>query len=151
MTSRNLSYFNSTEFNTENSFTIQSLYRVTPDTCYFPACDNDPNLCPGYMICESEKSPAFTAVESFCIYVFTIEYCLRLLCCWAVSPRFECYMFCVLYTYDECANRLFSLLSSLLLALLNYLPPTLTHFLLTSFLPLKLPPSFPPSLSPSSN
>ena len=27
-------------------------FRVIPDTCAFPDCDNDPLICPGYMICQ---------------------------------------------------------------------------------------------------
>lgn len=61
--------------------------RFTPDFCLYPACDNDPDLCPDRMICPPEKDLPFIIIENFTIIVFTIEYVLRVLTCWSVSPR----------------------------------------------------------------
>jgi len=51
-------------------------------TCPSPLC-----LSCSYMICESAEDPDVLAVENFTTYFFTAEYLLRLLTCWAVSPR----------------------------------------------------------------
>ena len=53
--------------------------RYIPTTCAFPVCNNDPNLCPGYMVCADAELPIVTAVENFTTYYFTAEYCLRFL------------------------------------------------------------------------
>ena len=61
--------------------------RYVPYTCPTPVCNNDPILCPGYMICPDTELPQVTAVENFTTYYFTAEYGLRLLTVWAVTPR----------------------------------------------------------------
>jgi Ion transport protein len=43
------------------------------------------------MVCQDQTADAFVVIENFCLYFFTIEYGLRLLSCWAVSPRCELY------------------------------------------------------------
>ena len=59
----------------------------TPSTCSSPSCDNDPVLCPSYQICEPIQLAPFDVIDSFCVYFFTVEYLVRLLTCWSVSPR----------------------------------------------------------------
>lgn len=59
----------------------------TPLTCADPACDNNPKWCPGYMICPPEPSPVFETIENICIYLFSIEYGLKFITCWSVSPQ----------------------------------------------------------------
>jgi hypothetical protein len=59
----------------------------TPTTCFQPACNNNPRWCPGYMICPPEPSPVFETIENLCIYLFTIEYGMKFLTCWSVSPQ----------------------------------------------------------------
>jgi len=61
--------------------------RIVPETCFDPACNNDPVLCPGFQICEDIQSSAFTTIDDICTYLFTIEYGLRFLTCWSVTPR----------------------------------------------------------------
>jgi hypothetical protein len=61
--------------------------RISPTTCNFPACDNDPTLCPGYQICPDDTSIQFLTIDDICTYLFTIEYGLRLFTCWSVPPR----------------------------------------------------------------
>jgi hypothetical protein len=41
------------------------------------------------MVCADETAPAFVVIENFCLYYFTIEYGLRFISCWAVSPRYD--------------------------------------------------------------
>jgi hypothetical protein len=59
----------------------------TPDMCDEPVCNNDPVLCPGYMMCEPVPVPIFDYIEVACVYFFSAEYFLRVLTCWTVSPR----------------------------------------------------------------
>lgn len=61
--------------------------RIIPDTCDSPVCDNDHLLCPGYQICQDVISNEFDWIENICVYFFTAEYGVRLLTCWAVTPR----------------------------------------------------------------
>ena len=58
-----------------------------PSTCADPACNNDPILCPGKMICEPQQLPFFDTIDSACVFVFTIDYLSRMLTVWSVSPR----------------------------------------------------------------
>ena len=68
--------------------------RTIPATCSYPVCDNDSKLCPGAMICRDEISSQFNLIDDLCTYLFTMEYGLRLLTCWAVTPR--CVLTCPL-------------------------------------------------------
>jgi len=61
--------------------------RYTPDTCDQPACDDDPTLCPGYAVCEPVTLPVFDTIEEAVTIIFTIEYGLRVVTLWAVTPR----------------------------------------------------------------
>ena len=61
--------------------------RYVPTTCDQPVCNNDPLLCPDYMVCTDIELPLVLTVESFTTYYFTAEYGLRLLTVWAVTPR----------------------------------------------------------------
>ena len=61
--------------------------RYVPTTCDQPVCNNDPLLCPDYMVCTDIELPVVLTVESFTTYYFTAEYGLRLLTVWAVTPR----------------------------------------------------------------
>ena len=45
--------------------------RYVPVTCPAPVCNNDPYLCPGFMVCPDTELPAVTAVENFTTYYFT--------------------------------------------------------------------------------
>ena len=60
---------------------------VVPPTCAVPACDHDPDVCPGQTLCAPTPLPIFDIIEDICIYIFTAEYALKLLSCWTVSPR----------------------------------------------------------------
>ena len=59
----------------------------TPATCPQPACKNHPKWCPGRMICAPQPPPVFDTIENVCIYFFTLEYGLKFLTCWSVTPR----------------------------------------------------------------
>ena len=61
--------------------------RVIPNTCDSPICSDDSLLCPGYQTCQDINAPAFDVIENVCVYIFTVEYVLRLISVWAVSPR----------------------------------------------------------------
>ena len=57
-----------------------------PTTCVTPACQNDPYLCPQQTICAPVTHPVFDTIDNVCIWIFTIEYILRVSTCWSVSP-----------------------------------------------------------------
>lgn len=61
--------------------------RETPSTCTYPACNNDPNICPGEIICEPVAKPFIIKSMRGSLYIFLIEYSIRVLTCWAVSSR----------------------------------------------------------------
>ena len=48
-----------------------------PPTPSTSVCNNDPILCPSYMVCADIELPAVTAVENFTTYYFTgtVLYC----------------------------------------------------------------------------
>ena len=62
---------------------------MTPDTCDNPVCNNDTQLCPGYMICEPVTGPEFTIIDSVVIALFTVELCFRIATVWAVDSRYD--------------------------------------------------------------
>lgn len=62
-------------------------YQETPATCDSPACDNDPILCPGRMICQPIPRYTYQHIETACIICFTAHYLIRVLTCWSVTPR----------------------------------------------------------------
>lgn len=45
--------------------------RYVPDICDDPVCNNDPFLCPGYMVCEDTELPSISAAINFTTYYFT--------------------------------------------------------------------------------
>ena len=45
--------------------------RYVPDTCDYPVCDHDPNLCPGYMVCLFQELPMLVNIEIFTTFYFT--------------------------------------------------------------------------------
>lgn len=67
--------------------TTQSFDRYQPSTCEIPACDNDTDLCPGSIVCEPIPPPVFNVIDAVCIYIFTIEYGVRLFTCWGASSK----------------------------------------------------------------
>jgi hypothetical protein len=62
------------------------MYQMIPSTCDYPTCSDDSALCPGYQVCEPVEDPTVAAIEDFTTYYFTVEYVLRLLLCWSVTP-----------------------------------------------------------------
>jgi hypothetical protein len=66
---------------------ILLFFRIRPATCSNPVCDNNPNLCPDRIVCEPIESSTIAQVENAVLYVFFIEYSIRLLTCWTVSVR----------------------------------------------------------------
>lgn len=77
----------SIDFTLHISRVVLSVNRYKPETCKDPVCNNDPILCPGAMVCEPRPPRTFEEVDAAVIYIFTIEYFLKFLTCWAVSPR----------------------------------------------------------------
>ena len=61
--------------------------RVVPLSCDMPVCNDDINLCPGSMLCADEAAHQFDVIDRVCTFLFTIEYGLRILTCWSVTPR----------------------------------------------------------------
>ena len=59
--------------------------RLSPATCSAPACNDDAELCPGRIICEPVSMSVFSTIDDVTIYIFTFEYCVKLLTCWSVS------------------------------------------------------------------
>ena len=62
-------------------------FQASPPRCDYPACNNDPVLCPGHMICKPIALYTFQYVEAACVVCFTVQYLVRMLTCWSVSPR----------------------------------------------------------------
>lgn len=52
-----------------------------------PACDDDPDLCPGEKICEPQQPLWFDYVEIICVGFFTIDYVLRVATVWLTPMR----------------------------------------------------------------
>ena len=52
--------------------------RHTPETCEKPACDDDPEFCPGYQICAPVPNNAFSVLDITVIVLFTIDFLARL-------------------------------------------------------------------------
>ncbi|CAE7629128.1 Kcna3, partial [Symbiodinium microadriaticum] len=48
-----------------------------PDTCSDPACDDDPQFCPGYKICAPESARVFNVLEVTCVSIFIVDYFTR--------------------------------------------------------------------------
>ena len=61
--------------------------QVVPATCPLPACDHDPVLCPGAQVCAPVPAPVFVMIDAVCVWIFTVEYGLKMLSVWAVSPN----------------------------------------------------------------
>jgi Ion transport protein len=58
---------------------LSYLLRVTPATCSSPACNYDPNLCPGHQICEPQPASYLLVIDTYVISMFTVDYCVRML------------------------------------------------------------------------
>lgn len=56
----------------------QSSAEYTPTTCESPSCDNDPQLCNGYQICEPVNYPIYDQIDMVVVSFFTIDYALRI-------------------------------------------------------------------------
>lgn len=52
-----------------------------PDSCSTPACDNDPDLCPGYHVCEKEIKPVLLTIEFVLIFILGLDYITRIGLC----------------------------------------------------------------------
>jgi len=50
-----------------------------PSTCDTPACNNDPDVCPGLVLCEPKPFPFFDVIDFVCLGIFTADYCSRIL------------------------------------------------------------------------
>jgi len=61
--------------------------QVVPATCPAPACNHDPVLCPGAQVCAPTIAPVFVKIDAVCVWIFTVEYGLKMLSVWAVSPN----------------------------------------------------------------
>ena len=61
-------------------------FQYVPRMCSSPVCDNDPVLCPQREICAPITAPVFDQIDNVCIWIFTLEYGLRIGTCWSVSP-----------------------------------------------------------------
>ena len=59
----------------------------TPSTCESPACNNDPVLCPGTMICEPASFAVLLDIENVCLYIFIADYFTRFLLCGTVPSH----------------------------------------------------------------
>jgi ABC-type multidrug transport system fused ATPase/permease subunit len=57
------------------------------NSCPHPACNNDPVLCPGTMKCEPMTHASLKTIDDICVYIFTLEYVLRVLSCTTVPMR----------------------------------------------------------------
>ena len=70
-------------------YIIGSLPEVISDvsSCSNPTCDNDSVLCPGIVICEPEPPASFSVIEKVCLYIFVIDYFLRIFLCTVVPKR----------------------------------------------------------------
>ena len=60
---------------------------TAPSTCDSPACNNDPELCPGRMICEPQPKQVLIDIENACLYIFIIDYFTRVLLCATVPSH----------------------------------------------------------------
>jgi hypothetical protein len=58
-----------------------------PDTCAHPACDDDPQLCPGYQICEKEINTSLLLFELVLILILAVDYAIRMALCVFVPAR----------------------------------------------------------------
>ena len=59
--------------------TLPEYRNVAVTSCSSPACDNDSTLCPGETICEPAVEPYLNTIDDWCVIIFTVEYCLRVL------------------------------------------------------------------------
>lgn len=61
--------------------------KIAPDSCDFPVCSYDADLCPNKMICEPDTLSIMVIIEDACVYVFSIDYFLRVLTSGTVPSR----------------------------------------------------------------
>ena len=62
------------------------IFRYQPSTCDSPACNNNPNICPGYQVCEPMPPSFFDQSNFVFVVIYTIEYTMRFFTAWAVPP-----------------------------------------------------------------
>ena len=62
-------------------------FSIVPLSCALPACDKDPELCPGRTVCAPQPLPSLVHVNSVVVIAFTIEYLVRLILSGTVSGR----------------------------------------------------------------
>lgn len=53
-------------------------FQYSPDDCADPACDDDPDLCPGKKMCEPVELKVFGVIEVVCITIFSMDYVPRI-------------------------------------------------------------------------
>lgn len=63
--------------------------RTTPKTCLHPACNNNPTLCPGRMVCAPVSHPAFDTVQLAILVLLLLDYVARMGLVGFVRPRYE--------------------------------------------------------------
>jgi hypothetical protein len=63
--------------------------RYTPSTCSKPACNNDADYCPNYMICAPVDDVSFVLFEVACNVIFTIDFFVKVALVGCMPPRFE--------------------------------------------------------------
>jgi len=56
-------------------------------SCLIPACDNDPTLCPGRVICEPMPPDGFELIQKICAFIFCADYFTRVFLVWHVPAR----------------------------------------------------------------
>lgn len=55
--------------------------KYTPETCDHPACDDDPVLCPGTMVCEPVDKVVLDQLDLACLCFFLMDYVIRVALC----------------------------------------------------------------------
>ena len=60
--------------------------KTKPTTCSNPVCNNT-SLCPNIMICEPKPPNYFETIELVCLYIFLIDYLIRIILCSTVPSR----------------------------------------------------------------
>ena len=70
-------------------YVLDSLSELSfsPTTCDDPACNNDPVLCTGRMICEPQSLPTLIYIENACLYIFMADYFTRFFLCGIVPSH----------------------------------------------------------------
>jgi hypothetical protein len=80
--------------------------RYTPETCEYPACSDDPVLCPGAMVCEPVDKQILDQLELTCLIIFVFDYGIRILTC-AFIPGRSVPLYCFIALYCSLLSSLF--------------------------------------------